>query len=191
MDRRDFLPGLNTIDAYHDKPISIGEFQNSLAPSAVVRLCDMLNLQPNLRVLEIGLGSGYMAACVYKRIIPGKLFTIERLKKLCVLGKHNLTKKFPHALQEKNIRIFWENGLLAWQKFPESTFDRIYFTVAVDLHNFNLEGFIRLLVSEGILVFPAKDGKIYSYTKSKRGKPFLIEEVEEKLFFDEVKSGKQ
>lgn len=190
LDRKDFIPGLNSIDAYNDKPVSIGSLQNSLSPSMVIEFCEMLNLKQGLTVLEIGMGSGYMTACVYRKISPGKIITIERIKDICVLGKYNLKKKFPQEIENKDIRIFWENGLLAEKKFPKDYFDRIYFTGAVEKNKINLDEFIKLLKEQGILIYPSTDKNIYCYTKSNRNKPFLIEKKETKYPFDVLKGGK-
>lgn len=192
IDRKDFLPGLNQLDAYEDRPISIGHFQNSLSPSTVITLCEKLNLAQGQDILEIGTGSGYLTAHVYKKINPGKIITIERNKKLCGLAKLNLRKKFPKAIEEKNIRIFWENGLLAWEKFPEASFDRIYLTGIVDKHTFHLNEFCQLLKENGILLFPSDDKKIHIYTVSQKKKPFFIEEIDfNDMIFDHLKNGKE
>ena len=188
LDRQDFIPGVNSINVYQDKPISIGEFQHSLPPSLIIEILNMLNLKQGLNVLEIGSGSGYMTACVYKKIIPGKIITIDRIKNLCSLSKKNLTQKFPNAINDKNIRIFWENGLQSPDKFISESFDRIYLTFDVE-NKLNLEGFINLLKKEGILVF-IQNNKLKSYTKSNRNKAFLIEEKEIKFKIDPGKNNK-
>jgi len=163
VDRKDFIPGLNSIDAYEDRPVSIGEFQNSLSPSIIVEMCELLDLREGQVVLEIGMGSGYMTSCVYRKITLGRIITIERIKTLCSLGQQNLKKKYKNSFEEKKIRVFWEDGLTAHTKFPENYFDRIYFTCSIDLHKFNLDGFVKLLKPEGILVFPADKNILYSY----------------------------
>jgi len=188
LDRQDFIPGTHASHAYENKNISIGHFQHSLAPEIIIEFLNLLNLKSNDNTLEIGSGSGYLTACVYKKIIPGNIITIERIKELCSLTKKNLTKKFPKAIENKKIRIFWENGLLSPNKFLSETFDKIYITFDTD-DKLNLDNFINLLKKEGIIVFVSKN-KIYSYTKGGRGKPFLIEEKEIKFKIDPGKSGK-
>lgn len=188
LDRRDFLPGANAIDADLDKPISIGEFQHSLEPSAIIEILNELNLSENDTVLEIGTGSGYLTACVFKQITPGNLVTIERIKNLCALAKQNLKNKFPEAIENKNIRIVWENGLQSPNKFPENSFDKIYLTFDAE-KSFDLDGFIKILKPEGIIVF-YQNKMLKSYTKSARNKPFLIQEKEVPYKFDKPKRGK-
>lgn len=48
--------------AYADMEIPLGEHQTMLSPKVEARMLEALDLQPSDRVLEIGTGSGFMAA---------------------------------------------------------------------------------------------------------------------------------
>ena len=188
LDRKDFLPGANAIDSDKDSPISIGEFQYSLQPSAIIEILEQLKITENDQVLEIGTGSGYLTACIFKQIQSGNIITIERIKHLCSLAKQNLSKKFPQEIEEKRIRFVWENGLQSPNKFPINSFDKIVLTFDVE-KTFDLEGFIKILRPEGIIVF-YQNKQLKSYTKSNRNKPFLILEKEVSYTFGKLKRGK-
>lgn len=48
--------------AYNDAPLRIGHGQTISQPAIVARMCELLELQPTQRVLDVGTGSGYHAA---------------------------------------------------------------------------------------------------------------------------------
>lgn len=195
LDRRDFLPGANTIDAYSDKQVSIGCFQHSLAPSTIIEMLQFLKLEDNQNILEIGTGSGYLTACMYKQGSPNQIITIERDKRLCGLAKHNLKEKLSSAIEQKRIRIFWENGLHASENLPKYSFDRIVFTCATDIKKIKHFNFQDLLANNGTLVFPVainnNKSKLVSYALDENNELILSEEKEIPHHFDEIKSGRE
>jgi protein-L-isoaspartate(D-aspartate) O-methyltransferase len=48
--------------AYNDAPLRIGHGQTISQPTLVARMCELLELRPTDRVLDVGTGSGYHAA---------------------------------------------------------------------------------------------------------------------------------
>ena len=60
--RHEFVPESRRSDAYADRPLPIGEGQTISAPHMVAVMCNLLELAPDDRVLEIGTGRGYHAA---------------------------------------------------------------------------------------------------------------------------------
>jgi protein-L-isoaspartate(D-aspartate) O-methyltransferase len=48
--------------AYNDAPLRIGHGQTISQPAIVARMCELLELDPTQRVLDVGTGSGYHAA---------------------------------------------------------------------------------------------------------------------------------
>src|SRR5687767_15249593 len=48
--------------AYNDAPLRIGLGQTISQPTVVARMCELLELRPTDRVLDVGTGSGYHAA---------------------------------------------------------------------------------------------------------------------------------
>ena len=88
--RHFFLDPVFERQAYEDRAFPIGEDQTISHPFTVAKQSELLNLEPGLKVLEIGTGSGYQAAVLAE--IGVELHTIERHKPLTqaaakVLGK--------------------------------------------------------------------------------------------------------
>ncbi len=88
-----FLPEALRSRAYDDTPLPIGQNQTISAPHMVAIMCDLLDLQPGLTVLEIGGGSGYHAAVMAAMIGPnGRVYSVERRPELVAMAKRNLEK---------------------------------------------------------------------------------------------------
>ncbi len=60
--REEFLPSYLRLYAYEDTPLEIMYGQTISAPHMVAMMCELLDLRPGLRVLEVGTGTGYHAA---------------------------------------------------------------------------------------------------------------------------------
>jgi len=106
--------------AYEDKAFPIGSGQTISQPYTVAFQTELLQLQPAMKVLEIGTGSGYQA-CVLAEV-GAKVYTIERQKLL-----YDKTKL---VLPKMNFRIrpFYGDG---YQGLPaHAPFDRILVTAA-------------------------------------------------------------
>ena len=82
--REEFLPTSNRPYAYVDQPLPIGEGQTISAPHMVAMICEILELEEGMKVLEIGTGFGYNAAVVAQLIgEKGHLYSIERISFPC------------------------------------------------------------------------------------------------------------
>jgi protein-L-isoaspartate(D-aspartate) O-methyltransferase len=91
--REIFVPEQLIARAYDDTPLPIGYGQTISAPHMVAIMCDILDLQSGMKVLEIGGGSGYHAAVMAEIIGPeGQVFSVERIPELVILAKKNLKK---------------------------------------------------------------------------------------------------
>lgn len=73
--RHTFVPAAHREAAYADRPLPIGENQTISAPHMVGRMCDLLDPDPDDRVLEIGTGCGYHAAVTAE--IAGDVTSVE------------------------------------------------------------------------------------------------------------------
>lgn len=62
LPREAFVPAALGSRAWDDVPLPIGEGQTISQPSLVARMCDLLELRGEERVLDVGTGSGYAAA---------------------------------------------------------------------------------------------------------------------------------
>jgi protein-L-isoaspartate(D-aspartate) O-methyltransferase len=86
-----FLPVALKSRAYDDTPLPIGLNQTISAPHMVAIMCDLLDLQPGMTVLEVGGGSGYHAAVMAAMVGPtGMVYSVERMPELVAMAKRNL-----------------------------------------------------------------------------------------------------
>lgn len=114
--RRAFLPGQWHGVAWSDRmiPIPCGETVEGVdLQASVIRALD---LQPGVRVLEIGTGSGYSAAVMSR--LAGRVLTIERYKTLAAHARAHL-----ETLAIQNVQVRHADGA---NGLPgEGPFDRI------------------------------------------------------------------
>lgn len=88
-----FVPQAYLSRAYDDTPLFIGAGQTISAPHMVAIMCDLLDLQEGMKVLEVGGGSGYHAAVMAGLVGPsGHVYSIERLPELANQAQENLAK---------------------------------------------------------------------------------------------------
>lgn len=77
-----FVPEEVRDRAYVDEPLDIGEGQVVTAPHLVARMAELLELRPDLKLLEIGTGSGYHAAVFAELVGPENVYSVERFDTL-------------------------------------------------------------------------------------------------------------
>ncbi len=123
--REEFIPASNRPYAYADQPLPIGEGQTISAPHMVAMICEILELEDGMDVLEIGTGFGYNAAVVAQIIgEKGHLYSIERISSLAETAKENLKRT---GLDE-NITVIVGDGTKGYTE--EAPYDRIYGTAS-------------------------------------------------------------
>jgi protein-L-isoaspartate(D-aspartate) O-methyltransferase len=83
-----FVPEAERKRAYDDAALPIGYGQTISQPYMVARICEVLALKGDERVLDVGAGSGYQAAVLAE--LAGEVFTIERIPELAEQAKQNL-----------------------------------------------------------------------------------------------------
>ncbi|MEA3450720.1 MAG: protein-L-isoaspartate(D-aspartate) O-methyltransferase [Bacteroidota bacterium] len=115
------LEGLEQL-AYDDKALSITDEQTISQPFTVAFQTQLLNLDLNDKVLEIGTGSGYQAAVLSQ--IGVKVFSIERIKNL-----HEKSTKLLKKYAYDNVRTFFGDGYKGLPDF--APFDKIIITAAI------------------------------------------------------------
>lgn len=119
--RHEFVPTLNRMKAYADRPLPIGHGQTISQPYIVAIMTELLDLSPGSRVLEIGTGSGYQAA-ILSRIVK-EVYTIEVIEPLAEEASARLKR-----LGYRNIRVKKGDGYYGWEKY--APFDAIIVTAA-------------------------------------------------------------
>jgi protein-L-isoaspartate(D-aspartate) O-methyltransferase len=86
--REDFVPPAYRALAFVDTEVPLPGGQQMLAPKIEARLLQELAIQRHERVLEVGAGSGFMAALLAHR--AQQVITIERLPELAEMARRNL-----------------------------------------------------------------------------------------------------
>ena len=124
-------------------PIDCG--QTISQPLVVAHMTQSLELNKNLRVLEIGTGSGYQSYILSK--LCRFVYTIERY--------NSLKKKAENLLRQlgtKNIFFKHADGGLGWNE--QAPFDRILVTANAPEIPDNL---LKQLANKGIMIIPVGD----------------------------------
>ena len=88
MRRDEFVTAAHRTLAYADLELPLPQGQAMLAPRLEARLLQDLHVQPTDKVLEIGTGSGYMAALLSRR--AQHVLTLEIEPELATLARANL-----------------------------------------------------------------------------------------------------
>ena len=78
--RHEFVSERYREQAYGDHPIPIAEGQTVSQPYIVALMLEVLNLEPNAKVLEVGTGSGYMTALLAE--LASHVYSVERHARL-------------------------------------------------------------------------------------------------------------
>lgn len=86
--RERFVPPGQRFLAYADAEVPLPQGQHMLRPSVVGRLLQALEPAPGMRVMEVGTGSGFVAACL--RASGARVRTLELFEELAALAARNL-----------------------------------------------------------------------------------------------------
>lgn len=86
--RHEFVPGSLRRAAYENRPLPIGYGQTISQPYIVALMTDLLDVEGDDIVLEVGTGSGYQAAILAELV--KKIYTIEIIKGLGEQAKRRL-----------------------------------------------------------------------------------------------------
>lgn len=105
--REDFVPPAYRNLAFADMEIPIGQGQVMLAPRVEARLLQELSVKKSDRVLEIGTGSGYMAALLAAR--SEHVVTVELDPALATQARSNLEQA-----GITNVTVEEGNGARGW-----------------------------------------------------------------------------
>jgi len=84
-----FVPPDLRSESWENAPLPIPAGQTISQPLVVARMCELLELAPTDRVLDVGTGSGYHAALLAR--LAAHVWTIERHQELSDYARANLT----------------------------------------------------------------------------------------------------
>ena len=120
--RHFFLDSSLDVLAYQDRALSILCEQTISQPSTVAFQTQLLNIQEDDKVLEIGTGSGYQTCVLCK--MKARVYTIERYKPL-----HNSAQEL-FSLLKCHPKCFFGVGYLGLPRY--APFDKIIVTCGAD-----------------------------------------------------------
>lgn len=119
--RHVFVPDAYRWNAYDDTPLPIGHGQTISQPYMVAIMTELISPRTQMRVLEVGTGSGYQAA-VLSRLVD-QVYSIEIIPPLAIAARKLLTE-----LDYPNLQLKQGDGYFGW---PEAApFDAILVTAA-------------------------------------------------------------
>ncbi|TMH25799.1 MAG: protein-L-isoaspartate(D-aspartate) O-methyltransferase [Betaproteobacteria bacterium] len=119
--RHRFVPALEDIFAYDNRPLPIGEGQTISQPYIVALMTDLLDPKSADTVLEVGTGSGYQAAVLAELV--AKVTTIEIVEPLARRARQVLGE-----LGYRNVEVRVGDGYGGWP--AAAPFDAIIVTAA-------------------------------------------------------------
>lgn len=119
--REDFVPPDMRTAAFRDGALPIGHGQTISQPFIVALMTDLLDLDDDSIVLEIGTGSGYQAAIL--SCLAARVYSVERIPALARSAGERLRE-----LGYENIETRCSDGYRGWPE--KAPFDAIVVTAA-------------------------------------------------------------
>jgi protein-L-isoaspartate(D-aspartate) O-methyltransferase len=111
-----FVPAELADEAWDNVPLPIGAGQTISQPLVVARMCELLQLRGDEKVLDVGTGSGYHAAMLAR--LAGHVYSIERHAELSAQAARNL-----RAAGVENVTLRVGDGMRGLPEF--APFDAI------------------------------------------------------------------
>ena len=115
--------------AYQDRPLSIDYGQTISQPYIVALMTELLELNNESKVLEIGTGCGYQTAVL--AALANEVYSVEILPELAESAKKRLD-----ALNYHNIKLKQGNGYFGW--IEHAPYDGVLVSAAPDRIPFRL-----------------------------------------------------
>jgi protein-L-isoaspartate(D-aspartate) O-methyltransferase len=122
--RHEFLPVELQPYAYLNRPLPIGFDKTVSQPYIVALMTDVLDLDSDDVVLEVGAGAGYQAAILAELV--KQVYTIDIIGELAHGAQRRLKR-----LRYDNVEVRTGNGYYGWAE--HAPYDRIVVTAACDL----------------------------------------------------------
>lgn len=123
VERHKFVPPALVDQAYDDNPLPIGSGQTISQPYIVAYMTEVLKPTPQMKVLEIGTGSGYQAAVLAE--IVKDVYTIEIVEEHGRTAAQRLKK-----LGYDNVYVKIGDGYAGWKE--HAPYDAIIVTAGAE-----------------------------------------------------------
>jgi protein-L-isoaspartate(D-aspartate) O-methyltransferase len=121
VDRGQFVPHNFEKMAYLDRPLPIGHEVTISQPYIVALMCELLDLDSDSKVLDIGTGSGYQAAIL--SLICKQVISMERIEELANSSRDRLSR-----LGYKNVEVIYGDGSKGYER--EAPYDGVVVAAA-------------------------------------------------------------
>lgn len=105
--RHEFVPESLRREAYDDRPLPIGSAQTISQPYIVAVMCELAQLEPGARVLDVGTGSGYQAAVL--AAMGAEVYSIEIVEELAESSSATLSRT-----GYASVRVRHGDGYQGW-----------------------------------------------------------------------------
>ncbi len=119
--RHEFVPAKFRLQAYENRPLPIGHGQTISQPYIVALMTDLLAVDGEDVVLEIGTGSGYQAA-----VLSGLVKEVYSMEIIAPL--YNMARQRLKRLKYGNVKTRLGDGYYGWEE--AAPFDGIIVTAA-------------------------------------------------------------
>ncbi|HKL40461.1 MAG TPA: protein-L-isoaspartate O-methyltransferase, partial [Cryomorphaceae bacterium] len=107
IDRELFVPDEYKEEAYRDGPLPIGRGQTISQPYIVAYMAQVLNPDPDDKILEVGSGCGYNAAVLSQ--LAAEVYSVEIVEWLAKFARENL-----NSAGIKNVKVRHGDGYEGW-----------------------------------------------------------------------------
>ena len=166
LPRESFLSQAMYHQAYDNNALPIGQGQTISQPYIVAKMTELLELQQNSRVLEIGTGSGSQTAVLAQLV--DHVYSVERIKSLQWDAKRRLKQ-----LDFYNISTKHGDGWQGWA--AKAPFDAIIVTAAAESIP---QALLQQLKDGGRLLIPVGDDEQQLLKIVRHGDEFLSSVIE-------------
>ncbi len=166
LPREAFVSQAMMHQAYDNNALPIGQGQTISQPYIVAKMTQMLELQRNSRVLEVGTGSGYQTA-ILSHLVE-HVFSVERIKSLQWEAKRRLKQ-----LDIYNVSTKHGDGWQGWA--AKAPFDAIIVTAAAQKVP---QALLDQLADGGRLVIPVGEDEQQLYKIIRKGDEFISQLIE-------------
>ena len=119
--RHHYVPDAERAAAYANIPLPIGDGQTISQPFIVALMTELLDLEPESVVLEVGAGSGYQAAVLSR--LAGRVYSLELRPELADAARRRLEA---HGCD--NVTVIQADGYQGWPE--QAPYDAIIVTAA-------------------------------------------------------------